>query len=876
MTTEAACRNCGRPITPDARFCQHCGIDVSQGALATGFASSAVIPKSIQDALLERLKAETLGDYEILTEVGRGGMATVYLAHDIALDRKVAIKVMSSAIVDEGMAERFRREARTAAALNHPHIIPIYAVRDRYPLLFFAMKFIAGQSLDPILKTAGGLPITMVQTILSQAGSALGYAHRRGVIHRDVKPANIMIDDEGWVVVTDFGIAKVSSATGLTVTGVTVGTPAYMSPEQCLGKEVTGASDQYSLGIVAYEMLTGAPPFSADSAMAVMFAQFQETPKPILDSRPDCPARLAEIVMRMLEKEPEQRWPTIDDAVAAIGASPLPHDDPTRRQLISMALSSENAGLTRRISTPTSPAPAVRRSGRSTVPSEVLADSQTPVAPGALGETIQHPRMAQPAGAGDTPLIPPRAAVQAPAIHLPGRAPRRASRVPWIAAAALLAGVVTFAVVRRNGEREDSMSPPVAPAESTVADTATPAPSAAVKAPTTDSAISPPKAVDRVTLAIPRSSFQVGENLKLSAVAEAADGTPLADRRIEWSSSTPGVARVTENGTLQALRPGKATIIATVDGRSTTTKIEVVSPAAQPAARESIAAMSVVPDAAPLAVGSTMTLSAVLRDGSGKRLEDRAIAWTSSSSAVSVFPNGQVLAVAPGTAVVTASSEGRSASATITVSPVPVASLSLTGASSDLNVGDSVRLNSAARDAKGGVLANRQTTWESSDPNVATVSGGLVIARSPGTATISAASEGKSATAKIRVTGPPPVDPAAEKARAVDQVGKGIAAFVAALNSRDMARLKQAYPGMTPAEESDWSKLLNEKRLTKFEAALEDAQAPTIEASSAEEQFQLRLALTYSGLPSETQRIRYQGIFRPDGGTWKLMRLIQR
>ncbi len=225
--------------------------------MATGFASSAVIPKSIQDALLERLKAETLGDYEILTEVGRGGMATVYLAHDIALDRKVAIKVMSSAIVDEGMAERFRREARTAAALNHPHIIPIYAVRDRYPLLFFAMKFIAGQSLDPILKTAGGLPIPMVQTILSQAGSALGYAHRRGVIHRDVKPANVMIDDEGWVVVTDFGIAKVSSATGLTVTGVTVGTPAYMSPEQCLGKEVTGASDQYSLGIVAYEMLTG-------------------------------------------------------------------------------------------------------------------------------------------------------------------------------------------------------------------------------------------------------------------------------------------------------------------------------------------------------------------------------------------------------------------------------------------------------------------------------------------------------------------------------------------------------------------------------------------------------------------------------------------
>ncbi|HEY7029660.1 MAG TPA: protein kinase [Gemmatimonadales bacterium] len=878
MTTEAACRNCGRPITPDARFCQHCGIDVSQGALATGFASSAVIPKSIQDALLERLKAETLGDYEILTEVGRGGMATVYLAHDIALDRKVAIKVMSSAIVDEGMAERFRREARTAAALNHPHIIPIYAVRDRYPLLFFAMKFIAGQSLDPILKTAGGLPIPMVQTILSQAGSALGYAHRRGVIHRDVKPANVMIDDEGWVVVTDFGIAKVSSATGLTVTGVTVGTPAYMSPEQCLGKEVTGASDQYSLGVVAYEMLTGAPPFSADSAMAVMFAQFQETPKPILESRPDCPTKLADIVMRMLEKDPEKRWPTIDDAVAAIGASPLPHDDPTRKKLISMAVSSENAQLTRRISTPTSPAPAVRRSGRTIVPGEVTPDAPPPVAPGPLGETIQHPMMAQPAPA-DTPATPPRVAVQTPAVQLPSRAPAKPSRLPWIAAAAVLAGVVTFAVVRSNGDRGDSISPPVAPAESTVAETPTPAPPAAVNTPITDSAATAPapKAVDRVTLALSRTSFQVGENLKLSVVAEAADGTPLADRKIEWSSSSPGIARVTENGTLRALRPGQATIIATVEGRSTTTRIEVVSPAAQPPAREAIAAMSVVPDAAPLTVGSTMTLSAVLRDGSGKRLEDRTIVWTSSSSAVSVFPNGQVLAVGPGTAVVTASSEGRSASATITVSPVPVASLNLTGAPSDLNVGDSVRLNVAAHDAKGGVLANRQTSWESSDPSVATVSGGLVIARSPGTATISAASEGKSASTKIKVTVPtPPVDPAAEKARAVDQVGKGIAAFVAALNSRDMGRLKQAYPGMSSSEESDWSKLLNEKSLSKFEAVLEDVQAPTIEATSAEEFFQVRMALTYAGLATETQRIRYQGVFRPDGGTWKLMRLIQR
>ena len=191
--------------------------------------------KSTTEAALELLRHETLGEYEILAELGRGGMATVYLAHHIALERKVAIKVMAPALMDEGLAERFRREARTAAALNHPHIIPIYGVYERSSLLYFVMKFVAGQSLDPILRKLGHLPVRVARTILAQAASALGYAHRRSVIHRDVKPANIMLDDEGWVVMTDFGIAKAPSATGLTLTGVTVGTPAYMSPEQCLG-----------------------------------------------------------------------------------------------------------------------------------------------------------------------------------------------------------------------------------------------------------------------------------------------------------------------------------------------------------------------------------------------------------------------------------------------------------------------------------------------------------------------------------------------------------------------------------------------------------------------------------------------------------------
>jgi len=191
------------------------------------------------DALLEALRQATLGDYDVLAELGRGGMATVYLAHDIALDRKVAIKVMSPLLLTgEGMAERFKREARTAGQLSHPHIIPIYAVRESSGLLYFVMKFVEGRPLDSIIREIGPVPIAMVQTILQQVGSALGYAHRRGVIHRDIKPENILLHDHE-ALVADFGIALAASradpGSRMTEPGVSLGTPLYMSPEQALG-----------------------------------------------------------------------------------------------------------------------------------------------------------------------------------------------------------------------------------------------------------------------------------------------------------------------------------------------------------------------------------------------------------------------------------------------------------------------------------------------------------------------------------------------------------------------------------------------------------------------------------------------------------------
>src|SRR6059036_586059 len=328
------CTRCGASVAAGAYFCARYGTSIPIGS---GDAGATVA--SASHALLDALRQATLGAYEVLAEVGHGGMATVYLAHDLALDRKVAIKVLEPALLlmGEGMAERFKREARTAAALSHPHIIPIYAVKESERVLYFVMKYVQGRPLDSVIRDVGPLPIPMVQAIVAQVGDALGYAHRHGVIHRDIKSANIMLDEEGWAVVTDFGIAKVLQAEGLTMTGVTVGTPTYMSPEQCETREVTGASDQYSLGIVAYEMLTGTLPFQDDSIMSVMYAHFNQPPRPVTELRPDCPPNLADAVMRMLEKEPARRWPNMDDVVAVCGRPSLRHDDPIRREMITLA-----------------------------------------------------------------------------------------------------------------------------------------------------------------------------------------------------------------------------------------------------------------------------------------------------------------------------------------------------------------------------------------------------------------------------------------------------------------------------------------------------------------------------------------------------------
>jgi tRNA A-37 threonylcarbamoyl transferase component Bud32 len=325
-------------------------------------AGSPASPSESGVARLRKVLADaTLGDLEILGVIGRGGMATVFLGYELALDRHVAIKVMApSLLLQEGMAERFRREARIAAGLSHPNIIPVYSVRQTEDLLYFVMKYVDGCSLERLIQEHPALPPAMARRILFQVAGALGYAHRRGVVHRDVKPANIMVDADGEVMVADFGIARAEWMPGLTATGASVGTPYYMSPEQCVRGGMSGHSDQYSLGIVGYQMLTGRLPFHGADAGEIMRAHLTDHPPDLRALQPDCPADLAMVVMRMLAKRPEERWPGMDAIVEAMERDVVA-SGPVRDSLATLVVTAP--GRTPLPRSPVSPVPMTRTPG---------------------------------------------------------------------------------------------------------------------------------------------------------------------------------------------------------------------------------------------------------------------------------------------------------------------------------------------------------------------------------------------------------------------------------------------------------------------------------------------------------------------------------
>ena len=279
-------------------------------------------------ALVTRLSQALGSSYTLEGEIGRGGMGVVFNARDERLKRQVAVKVLPPELAfREEIRLRFVREAETAARLSHPHIVPIHSVGESPDgLVYFVMAYVDGESLGAKLKRRGRLPPDEARRIMQETADALGAAHAFGIIHRDVKPDNILLEgSRGRVVVTDFGIAKaLSSTTGgatLTATGVAIGTPHYMSPEQAAGdREIDGRSDIYSLGVVAYQMLAGELPFQAPTVPGILMKHITERAPLVTDRRPEVPEDLAACVMRSLEKDPEDRWPTADALRRALEA----------------------------------------------------------------------------------------------------------------------------------------------------------------------------------------------------------------------------------------------------------------------------------------------------------------------------------------------------------------------------------------------------------------------------------------------------------------------------------------------------------------------------------------------------------------------------
>jgi serine/threonine-protein kinase len=268
---------------------------------------------AVSDSLIDTLFD---GRYRIQRKLGAGGMADVYLAEDQELGRRVAIKILNSRHGnDDQFIERFRREAKNAAALNHPNIVSIYDRGEAEDTYYIAMEFLDGRTLKELIVSRGAAPINVAIEYARQILSALRFAHRHGIVHRDIKPHNVLVDGEGRVKVTDFGIARAGTSQ-MTETGSIVGTAQYLSPEQARGGEVDPRSDLYSLGVVLYELLTGKTPFDGETPVEIAMKHLSTAPKPPSTLRPDVPRELDMVVLRALAKNPDDRYQSADQMEA--------------------------------------------------------------------------------------------------------------------------------------------------------------------------------------------------------------------------------------------------------------------------------------------------------------------------------------------------------------------------------------------------------------------------------------------------------------------------------------------------------------------------------------------------------------------------------
>ncbi len=328
MTAPVNCPHCAATLPEDAAFCTACGRSLGRtaegaapppgtavpGAATAGTPAPTPRPSGVTreqvDQLAVRLQDALGAAFQVERPLGAGGFAVVYLVRDLTLKRHIAVKVLSPDVIQSHTAlERFRREAETVAKLSHPHIVPLYFVGQKDDLVYLAMECVTGGTLAERLEREGRLGAGEAARIVREVASALAHAHRRGVIHRDIKPHNVLLEAEtGRALVADFGIARPAEGSDLTVSGMLVGTPAYLSPEQVSGSPPDRRADLYALGVMAYEMLAGEPPFTGPTPTAVLMKRLAGPPPPIERLRPDTPPALRAVIERCLAADPEARF----------------------------------------------------------------------------------------------------------------------------------------------------------------------------------------------------------------------------------------------------------------------------------------------------------------------------------------------------------------------------------------------------------------------------------------------------------------------------------------------------------------------------------------------------------------------------------------